>query len=364
MVETITPVVYGGSRGRWAGAVLVHALAAASVAAAFGGLLGGVGRVLGAPWGGGAALLVGVAAAWALAHEVGGVPFPVPQLRRQVPDWWRTFFPPFASAALYGGALGIGFLTYLLRPTLVVVSLAAVASGRPGVGAALLAPFGLARGLSALAAARGPDVVAWLAGFAARRFPIAAANAISLAAIAVLVGAAARSPVDLPGIAGAVLAGAFAWSAGWKLTHADAWRRAVLAHAGPPSGPGVVIAVPVAEALVVALVVAGARRTAALLALALLTVFTLAAVRRRLLAGRRVPCGCFGEREVSLPVLLTRNAALVAVALVAARDGTTLVEHAAPSAAEVVPAALAALGAVGVVAMSAAVVRSLARGRT
>ena len=44
-----------------------------------------------------------------------GLPVPVPQLRRQVPDWWRTFFPPHVAAFLYGIGLGPGFLTYL-RP--------------------------------------------------------------------------------------------------------------------------------------------------------------------------------------------------------------------------------------------------------
>jgi len=76
---------------------------------------------------------------------------PIPQrqgiLRRQVPDWWRTFFPPHVAAFLYGLGLGPGFLTYLGHGTVVVVSVAAFASGRPLLGAAVLAPFGLARGL-------------------------------------------------------------------------------------------------------------------------------------------------------------------------------------------------------------------------
>ncbi len=63
------------------------------------------------------------------------------------PDWWRTFFPPHVAAFLYGIGLGPGFLTYLGHGTVVVVSVAAFASGRPLVGAAVLAPFGLARGL-------------------------------------------------------------------------------------------------------------------------------------------------------------------------------------------------------------------------
>src|SRR4029453_15438710 len=70
------------------------------------------GGLLGAPWGVAGAVLVGASAAAYLAREF-GAPVPVPQLRRQVPDWWRTFFPPNVAAFLYGIGLGPGFLTYL-----------------------------------------------------------------------------------------------------------------------------------------------------------------------------------------------------------------------------------------------------------
>src|SRR5829696_1938346 len=110
MVETITPVVHGGSRSRW-----------------------GISLVL-------------AAAAMYVAREL-GARVPVPQLRRQVPDWWRTFFPPHVAAFLYGLGLGPAVLTYLGHGTVVVVSVPSFASGRPLLGSAVLAPFGLARGL-------------------------------------------------------------------------------------------------------------------------------------------------------------------------------------------------------------------------
>ena len=50
MVETITPVVYGG-RGRWVGALAVHVLGATLTAALFGAALGATGAALGAPYG-------------------------------------------------------------------------------------------------------------------------------------------------------------------------------------------------------------------------------------------------------------------------------------------------------------------------
>ena len=146
MVETITPVVHGGSRSRWGVSVAVHAIGAAASAAVAGALLAAAGGLLGAPWGVAGLGLVAASAALYVAREL-GAPVPVPQLRRQVPDWWRTFFPPHVAAFLYGIGLGPGFLTYLSHGTVVVVSVAAFASGRPLVGAAVLAPFGLARGL-------------------------------------------------------------------------------------------------------------------------------------------------------------------------------------------------------------------------
>src|SRR6266508_540423 len=154
MVETITPVVHGGRAGRWAGSVALHVTGAVASAAAFGATLGAVRSLLGAPWRGGWALLIAIVAVLYLVREATVVPVPVPQLRRQVPQWWRTFFSVPVAAFLYGVGLGVGFLTYLAHGTLMVVAVAATGSGEPLVGAALLAPFGLARGLSVLVAAR------------------------------------------------------------------------------------------------------------------------------------------------------------------------------------------------------------------
>src|SRR6266545_2626146 len=101
MVETITPVVHGGRAGGWAGSVALHVTGAVASAAAFGAILGAAGSLLGAPWGGGGALLIALVTVLYLAREAAVVPVPVPQLRRQVPQWWRTFFslPVAASRA-------------------------------------------------------------------------------------------------------------------------------------------------------------------------------------------------------------------------------------------------------------------------
>ncbi|HET7870280.1 MAG TPA: hypothetical protein VFM85_08175, partial [Actinomycetota bacterium] len=86
-METITPVVHGGRAGRWAGCVALHVTGAVASAAAFGAILGAAGSLLGAPWRGGWALLIAIVAVLYLVRETIGVPVPVPQLRRQVPQW-------------------------------------------------------------------------------------------------------------------------------------------------------------------------------------------------------------------------------------------------------------------------------------
>ena len=152
MVETITPVVYGGrNRSYWFG-VTLHTFGATLSAAALGLLLGGLGALLGAPWdGGGWWLLVAVAAAYAL-REWFRFPIPLPDLDRQVPAWWRTFYSPGVAAFLYGLGLGVGFVTFLSFGTFVAVAVGAFLSGDPLLGALITAPFGLARGLSILVA--------------------------------------------------------------------------------------------------------------------------------------------------------------------------------------------------------------------
>src|SRR5215208_675275 len=69
MVETITPVVHGGSRSRWGISLALHAIAAAVAAAIVGSLLAGAGALLGAPWGVPGATLVVAAAAMYVVRE-------------------------------------------------------------------------------------------------------------------------------------------------------------------------------------------------------------------------------------------------------------------------------------------------------
>ncbi len=361
MVETITPVVHGGSRTRWGIAVVVHGLAATAVAAAFGALLASAGALLGAPWGSGGALVIAAVAAWAFVHEALGAPFPVPQLRRQVPDWWRTYFSPFASAALYGAGLGIGFVTYLLHATLVVVAAAAFASGRPAAGAVIVGAFGLARGLTVVAAVRGSNVVHALAAFAARS-ALTVGNAIAIAAVAIAVGASIHGRVEAARLAAAAIAVVFAWGAAWKIARFGAWRSIVERYRLGAFATAAAAGVPTVEAVVVVLALAGARRAEGILALASLAAFSAAAVRRRAVDASRLPCGCFGAAETTLPALLARNATIALVAVVALA-GSAAVSVRVPTASDALPVALSVAGAAGVLAAARSVRRSLRGGR-
>lgn len=354
MVETIAPVVYGG-RGRWAGALILHVAGATLAAGAFGAALGGLGAMLGAPWGRAGLMAVAVAATVYAIGELPRAPVPVPALRRQVPDWWRTYFGPSMTALLYGAGLGIGFFTFLAHGTLLVVSVAALASGRPLVGALVVGAFGLVRGLSAVVASgvdtteRGRTLVDRLVARSdgARRV----ANVAALLAIAGLAAGLAMQRAGGWGtLASAATALVFGWSAASKVLAPRRWRRGLSGHR---LGLGLERvarwAVPAAESAVPALALLGYRSASAIWALALLVGFSIQLVRVGRLVGSRVPCGCFGGRgSIEIGRALLRNVALAlmtGVALVGSPDAPR-VRPAMPTGSDVLPAALVVAGLV------------------
>jgi len=322
MVETITPVVYGG-RVRWAVALALHVVGATATAALFGAGLGVLGVFLEAPWGrAGMAALAGVAVVYAFG-ELPRVTAAVPQLRRQVPDWWRSFFSWPIAATLYGAGLGIGFFTFLSHGTLVVVSFAALASGDPLLGAVVVGAFGLTRGLSAARGARvrtqedSQGLIDHLAASPEGRRAIA--NGVATGVVAALaIALAVRADGGWATFATASLSLAFGWAAASKVSDVRAWRRTLAAHGlARKVEAAATFAVPAAEIAVPLLAVSGLTRAAGIWALTLLAVFTAEALRAWRRFGPQVPCGCFGGREPVAPsALMLRNAGLAAVALV------------------------------------------------
>jgi hypothetical protein len=327
MVETIAPVVSGG-RARWLGSLALHAIGAALTASLFGAALGFVGRLLSAPWQRPGLLVLAVVAGLYGLAEATRLRMPVPQLRRQVPVWWRTFFGRRVAAGLYGAGLGVGFLTYLAHGTLVVVALAAVVAGRPLGGALLLLPFGAVRGLSTVVAWRSVTqersralIDRLVAGPESHR-RVANGAALAMVAIAAAAGAS-RAPAGRWWVLGAAsLAAVFAWASVSKIVGVHGWRDTLAALDLPPALTlAAVRAVPAAEAVVPALFVAGLPRAAGGYAAALMLAFSLALFRARRF-GNRIPCGCFGARggAIRIRTALARNAALMTLAaLVLAR---------------------------------------------
>jgi hypothetical protein len=321
MVETITPVVYG-TRTRWVGALALHAAGAAATAAAFGAAVAAAAALLGAPWDrAGATIVAGIAVLY-LARELTGVRIPVPQLRRQVPDWWRTYFGRPLAAFLYGAGLGVGFLTFLGHGTLVAVTFGVASTGRPLLGALVMAPFGLARGLAPLVAARskapedGGLLVDRLSSMSGRLR--SALNAAALASVAAVAAAAAsRADGGWGEAAATALAVVFAWACVSKVTGWTRWRRTLSSHALPRRPEHVAAwAVPAMESLVPILTLLGRQGAAAAIALASLTVFSIALLRPAARDGVRVACGCFGRASVDVRVALARNLGLATIAIV------------------------------------------------
>jgi hypothetical protein len=355
MVETITPVVHGGRRSRWIADVGLHVLGATLAAAVFGAALGAFGALLGAPFGAAGLLLVAAVASGYAVAETTGLRVPVPQARRQVPDWWRTFFSMPVFSFLYGAGLGVGFLTYLSRGTLVAVTAACVASGRPLVGLALMAPFGLARSsvvlvsATATSAERAASLVDRLVE-ASRSAWWRVANAGVLAAIAVTaVAAAASAPTGgvrrlLPAALGVV----FGWGAAMKLARRREWRRSLADHHLPHLVESVArFAVPTAEGIVAVTAILGYARFAGVVAAGLLVAFTASAVRARRFADGQVPCGCFGgRRSRDWKVLVARNLVLLglAVATAVAGAGPRIELPGTPTGSDLLPAVLATAG--------------------
>jgi methylamine utilization protein MauE len=371
MLQTITPVVHGGRRTRWAGTLALHVVGATASAAVLGAALSGAGLVLGAPWGpAGAAAVAMVAGLYAL-RELAGIGVGVPDLRRQVPEWWRRWFSPGVAAFLYGLGLGVGFITHLRHGTLVAVAAVAVITGNPVLGALVVAPFGLARSLTVAAAWSARDrrserrLGATLERLAESPAPRLLNGAALVSVAAVALGAAGSSPRgSATPVAAVILAATFAWAALAKIIRFHRWREALAGYALPAALERAArIGVPAAEGAVPVSILAGAMPAGAGLALALLAAFSLVVVRARRLRGDRLPCGCFGRtvtRDVRL--ILARAAILGGIAVVAlAGPGRLAVTL--PRATEWLPAGLAVGGVVLAALMARHTATALREGR-
>jgi cytochrome c biogenesis protein CcdA len=198
MIESFTPAGCGSRRRRRL-ALALFAAGAMLSAALLGALLGAAGALL--PGGRAPLLAVAAVALAAAVREAGLLRLPLPQLRRQVPDGWRSSLPLPAWSFGYGAGLGAGMLTYQPVATFWVACAGAVAIGRPLVGAACLAFFGAGRALMVILPSRTDPsaAAARLAGYAlaVRRVNAAALTALAALLLLVPVGEAEATTLQL-----------------------------------------------------------------------------------------------------------------------------------------------------------------------
>jgi hypothetical protein len=153
MALTINPAVSRGSR-RW----ILHCAAffAGALAGAVVSLLGmlALARLLDvfAPASWLPSLLLPLVG-WAALHDL-GVPVALPYRQRQVPEALRQTLPPAAVAVVFGGMLGVGFLTLFTYSAHVAMLVALPFVGSVGTMLGIVAVFALGKTL-ALGAAAG-----------------------------------------------------------------------------------------------------------------------------------------------------------------------------------------------------------------
>lgn len=144
MVVVAKPLVQAASSyRRWMGTAV--AVVSVAVAATTTGLaLALLGSRAGVPQASGVLAISLVALVYSL-RELGVLRLPVPSSWWQVPRGWVRG-DRYASTAVFGGLLGLGFLTRVPFFTFHVLLAVEAVSGRPAGSALLGAIFGLARG--------------------------------------------------------------------------------------------------------------------------------------------------------------------------------------------------------------------------
>jgi hypothetical protein len=196
MVETFTPAVCGGRRRQWL-ALTGFAFGAIGTSALVGGALGAIGAALGAEL----SLVAAGLALVAAAREAHLVSFPLPQLRRQVPERWRFELPLPVWSVGYGAGLGAGFLTFQPVATFWVAGAAAVALANPLAAALCFAVFGAGRALMTAWPRKGhEDPTSAVEALVRRRQLLFAANVAVLLACAALLAAPAAGAATSQGV--------------------------------------------------------------------------------------------------------------------------------------------------------------------
>jgi sulfite exporter TauE/SafE len=153
MLSSIHPLGERGKGNRFA--VTAAAFVAGTVVggATVGAMLGALGMVVGLVVPDAAALaVVGALAVAAAVFERSGRR--LPSVPRQVDENWLNEYRGWVYGSGFGFQLGAGVLTYITSAAVYVALAAALLAGHPLAAVAIMASFGLTRGLSLLPARR------------------------------------------------------------------------------------------------------------------------------------------------------------------------------------------------------------------
>ncbi|HYZ47063.1 MAG TPA: MauE/DoxX family redox-associated membrane protein [Actinomycetota bacterium] len=155
-------------------------------------------------------------------------------------------------------------------------------------------------------------------------------------------------PTELVQLSVAALGCVFAWAAIAKLIGWRRWRSALSRYRlGGRIESAAAIGVPVAEALVVGLLLWGDVRAGASVAVALVALFSLVLLRARAAQGDRLPCGCFGGASTrDYRSMLARNALLATAAAIILSGGSSAISWTVPSGSDLLAALLTSIGLV------------------
>jgi len=159
MLSSITPLGERSRGNRWWTTVLAYLVGSVLGGAATGLVLGALGVPLRRAGLTGATLAVVVAtvAAVALAFDGFASRLRLPRSKRQVNEDWISIYRGWVYGFGWGFQLGLGWTTIVTAALIYLVFVLALLSGSVWMGLAIVATFGLIRGLVILAAARVHD---------------------------------------------------------------------------------------------------------------------------------------------------------------------------------------------------------------
>lgn len=156
MLGSITPLGQRGRDGAWttvAASYLIGSIVGGALVGTIAGSLGSLPALQGLTTGAPRLWILAVAAAAAVALDLGVAGLRIPGVHRQVDDHWMYRFRGWVYGVGFGVQLGLGVVTVVTSAGIYLMLLIALLSGSASTGAVIGAVFGLARALPLMAVA-------------------------------------------------------------------------------------------------------------------------------------------------------------------------------------------------------------------